>query len=103
MLPDLQDITLKTARLAMQTGGFLRGEVLKLRSTDIERKSFNNFVTYVDRESENRIVEQLGKILPGLGFIAEENPSLSAQEFTWVIQSLGMELRIISMVFQHIV
>jgi len=88
MIPNLQEITLKTARLAMQTGDFLRGEILKLKSSDIERKSFNNFVTYVDRESESRIVEQLAKILPGSGFIAEENPTLSAQEFTWVIDPL---------------
>jgi myo-inositol-1(or 4)-monophosphatase len=85
---DLQKITQQTCQLATGTGEFLRKEILKLRSSDVELKSFNNFVTYVDRESEARIVEQLGKILPGSGFIAEENPDLNKEELTWVIDPL---------------
>jgi len=88
MFPDLEDITLKTVQLATETGEFLRKEIMKLRSSDVEQKSFNNFVTYVDRESESRIVKQLSKILPGSGFIAEENPSLKKEEMTWVIDPL---------------
>ncbi len=85
---DLQHITRQTCKLAVETGGFLRQEIRKLRSSDIELKSFNNFVTYVDRESEAKIIEQLGKILPGSGFIAEESPGLSRAEYTWVIDPL---------------
>jgi myo-inositol-1(or 4)-monophosphatase len=85
---NLENITRQTCKLAVETGGFLKQEIIKLRSSDIELKSFNNFVTYVDRESESRIIEQLSRILPGSGFIAEESPGLCSAEFTWVIDPL---------------
>ncbi|MEI7491656.1 MAG: inositol monophosphatase family protein [Bacteroidota bacterium] len=85
---DLQQITLQTCSIAKETGEFLRNEIQKLKSSDIELKSFNNFVTYVDRESEARIMDRLSKILPGSGFIAEESPGLKTGELTWVIDPL---------------
>lgn len=85
---DLQHITQQTCKVAIETGEFLRNEILKLKSSDVELKSFNNFVTYADRESEARIISRLGKILPGSGFIAEESPGLSSCEYTWVIDPL---------------
>jgi myo-inositol-1(or 4)-monophosphatase len=85
---NLEDITRKTCSIATDTGGFLRNEIKKLISSDIELKSFNNFVTYVDRESEARIMDRLVKVLPGSGFIAEESPGLGTAEFTWVIDPL---------------
>jgi myo-inositol-1(or 4)-monophosphatase len=63
-------------------------EVTKLRSADIQSKGLHNYVTYVDQESERRIVERLSQILPGCGFIAEENPALMPDEHTWVIDPL---------------
>ena len=85
---NLQDITQQTCQTAIEAGEFLRNEIQKLRSSDIELKSFNNFVTYVDRESEARIMDRLGRILPGSGFIAEESPDLCSGELTWVIDPL---------------
>ncbi|MCX6285682.1 MAG: inositol monophosphatase family protein [Bacteroidetes bacterium] len=85
---NLQHITQQTCQVAIEAGEFLRNEIRKLKSSDIEMKSFNNFVTYVDRESETRIMEQLSKILPGSGFIAEESPDLTSSELTWVIDPL---------------
>jgi len=85
---DLQHITQQACKVAIETGEFLRDEIRKLKSSDIELKSFNNFVTYVDRESESRIMDRLRKILPGSGFIAEESPELRSSELTWVIDPL---------------
>ena len=85
---NLRHITQQTCQIAIDTGAFLRNEILKLKSSDIEMKSFNNFVTYVDRESEARIMDRLGKLLPGSGFIAEESPDLGIGELTWVIDPL---------------
>ena len=85
---DLQKITEKTCQVALEAGEFLRTENRKLSSADIEIKSFNNFVTYVDRESEAMIIDRLTAILPGSGFIAEEDPDLNQAEFTWVIDPL---------------
>ena len=85
---DLEQITNQTCKVATEAGEFLGKEIQKLRSSDIEQKSFNNFVTYVDRESEALIVDRLGKLLPGSGFIAEESPELRQSELTWVIDPL---------------
>jgi myo-inositol-1(or 4)-monophosphatase len=85
---NLEKLTLQTASIAKETGSFLRHEQAKLKTSDIEAKSFNNFVTHVDRESENRLMEQLSELIPGSGFIAEESPGLQTAEFTWIIDPL---------------
>ena len=88
MKRDLKRITEQVSELACETSNFIRNEVDRLRASDIEIKSVNNFVTYVDKKSEERLVEGLSKILPGSGFIAEENPMLETKELTWIIDPL---------------
>ncbi|MDP1622038.1 MAG: inositol monophosphatase family protein [Bacteroidales bacterium] len=85
---NLENLTYKVCDLASEVGEFLKLEVSKLNTTDIQSKGLHNYVTWVDKESERRIVEQLSKLLPGSGFIAEENPALKTGEFTWVIDPL---------------
>jgi myo-inositol-1(or 4)-monophosphatase len=85
---NLEKLTNQVCDLAIETGNFISNEVNRLKSSDIETKSSNNFVTYVDKQSEERLVEGLSIILPGSGFIAEENPSLQTQELTWIIDPL---------------
>jgi myo-inositol-1(or 4)-monophosphatase len=85
---DLQKLTQQVCNLAIETGSFIKNEVDRLNNSDIETKSDNNFVTYVDKQSEERIVNKLSEILPGSGFIAEENPLLQTKEFTWIIDPL---------------
>ena len=85
---NLEHITKQTCKIAIEAGEFLRDEIIKLRSSDVELKGFNNFVTYVDRASESLIMDRLTKLLPGSGFIAEESPELPSAEFTWVIDPL---------------
>jgi len=85
---NLRNLTQQTCNIAIEAGGFLKAEIQKLKSADIESKSFNNFVTYVDRQSEAKIIDGLKKLLPGSGFIAEESPGLGRSEFTWVIDPL---------------
>lgn len=88
MKRDLKKLTEQVCRLALETGNFISNEVNRLQSSDIETKSANNFVTYVDMQSEERLVEGLSLVLPGSGFIAEENPSLQTKELTWIIDPL---------------
>ena len=48
------------------------------------------YVSYVDKESERRLVEQLSALLPGAGFIAEEGSgSLTDEDYCWVIDPLN--------------
>lgn len=85
---NLEQITMKVCDLCQQTGEFLLEEVNKVRSTDVEEKSDKNYVTYVDKLSEVRLMEGLSKIVPGTGFIAEESPELEQGAMNWIIDPL---------------
>jgi myo-inositol-1(or 4)-monophosphatase len=85
---NLEKLTLDVCDLALEVGEFLKHEITKLKTTDIQSKGLHNYVTWVDKESERRIVDKLSKLLPGSGFIAEENPALEPAEFTWVVDPL---------------
>jgi myo-inositol-1(or 4)-monophosphatase len=82
-------ICLQVIECCKEVGGFILNEAVRLKSSDIETKSENNFVTWVDKESERRLVESLARIIPGCGFIAEEKTTADLMnEFTWVIDPL---------------
>jgi myo-inositol-1(or 4)-monophosphatase len=85
---NLEKLTSQVCNLAIETGNFINNEANRILTSDIETKSANNFVTYVDKQSEERLVEGLSLILPGSGFIAEENPLLQTKELTWIIDPL---------------
>ena len=75
--------------LVKSVGLYIKSESHKFSSSDIEEKGLHDLVSYVDKEAERRLVEELGKIIPGSGFIAEENPSLNRSEnFNWIIDPL---------------
>jgi len=85
---ELNKITEQVCELSKQTAEFIHKEVDKLRASDIETKSIHNFVTYVDKVSEERLVKGLSEIIPGTGFIAEESPELEMKKLNWVIDPL---------------
>jgi myo-inositol-1(or 4)-monophosphatase len=85
---ELKRITEQVCELSKQTAEFIHREVDKLRTSDIETKSIHNFVTYVDKASEERLVKGLSKIIPGTGFIAEESPEMETKEMNWIIDPL---------------
>jgi myo-inositol-1(or 4)-monophosphatase len=88
LFPNLETLTHDVCDLARDTGRFLLGSVAGLHDSDIQEKGLHNYVTWVDRESERRIMEKLTVLLPGCGFIAEESPGLMPSEFTWIIDPL---------------
>lgn len=85
---NLEKITNQVAELSLRAAGFLLEEVHKIRNSDIEIKGANNFVTYVDKKSEQMLMEGLSKIVPGTGFIAEESPELLTSQLNWIIDPL---------------
>lgn len=55
----------------------------------IETKGLHDLVSYVDKESEKRIIRQLSELLPESGFIAEEGTSdKHGERYNWVIDPL---------------
>jgi myo-inositol-1(or 4)-monophosphatase len=87
---ELKRIEAQVIALSEEVGQFIRNESQNFDKTRIEQKEgFNNLVSYVDKESEKRLVMDLSKILPGSGFIGEEGTSIkSTNEYTWVIDPL---------------
>jgi len=70
-------------------GEFIVGEREKFSSDQIEAKGKHNFVTYVDKGAEERLVEGLNMVLPRTGFIAEEGTASGTEsELNWVIDPL---------------
>lgn len=86
---NLEKITEQVRALAIETGAFLRNERKTFDRERVEEKSAHDYVSYVDKESEKRIVECLHAILPEAGFIAEEGSgSLTTEEYCWVVDPL---------------
>ena len=88
-ISDLEYLCTEVRQIARKAGAFLRDERQKFDRERVEEKSAHNYVSYVDKESERRLVEQLSALLPGAGFIAEEGSgSLTDEDYCWVIDPL---------------
>lgn len=85
----LEDVTLKVCEMTRAIGGFLSEEVAHMKGDDVQIKGLHNFVTYVDKTAEERIIDGLFKILPEAGVIAEESaPDRKDTGLNWVIDPL---------------
>ena len=84
---NLQKITSEVSALARLTGEFVRTAATDFSTENIEYKGLNDMVSYVDKETEIRLVEGLRKICPKAGFIAEEGTGelTENQTLAWII------------------
>lgn len=88
-MPNLQLLTQQVTEIAKKAGNFIKQNLNKINADNIETKSFNSYVTYVDKTAEKMIVESLSEILPEAGFIAEEGTSQKNGEiYNWIIDPL---------------
>ncbi len=86
---NLELITKQVVNLTKAVGIFIKQEVNKVNSSDIEEKGIHNLVTYVDKQSEKQLVKDLSVIFPEAGFIAEEDASLvKSDKHNWVVDPL---------------
>jgi len=85
----LRALCAEVCLIAKTIGEFIRQEADKFHHTQIETKSIHNFVTYVDKTAEERLVEKLQALLPEAGFIVEENTiDKKGREYQWVVDPL---------------
>jgi len=83
------EICQKTVEIARDTGAFIRQEREKIASESIVTKGKNDFVTYVDKAAEERIIKGLSLLIPESGFIAEEGTNTTKGEvYNWIIDPL---------------
>ncbi len=88
---NLSEIKNNVVDLCREVGDFIQTESKNFDKNRIELKGegFNNLVSYVDKESEKKIVKALTKILPGSGFLGEEGASADGtNDYRWIIDPL---------------
>lgn len=87
---DLQRLVSDVKRVAIATGCFLREERAKFDRSAVQEKGPHDYVSYVDKASEERLVAQLTALLPEAGFVTEEKTTqqYASEEYCWVIDPL---------------
>lgn len=74
--------------LSKTVGEFIRIEKQKFSTDKIEIKGLNDLVSYVDKISEQKIVNALSTIFSDAGFIVEENTRTDKKEYNWIVDPL---------------
>jgi myo-inositol-1(or 4)-monophosphatase len=85
----LEKLTFDVCTLARSIGEFLRSERKGFSQSRVKIKGLNNFVSDVDKNAEQQIVDSLRSMLPEAGFIAEEGTATCSNErYRWVVDPL---------------
>lgn len=95
---DLKIITEQVKALAIEVGAFIRQQREEFDVDRVVMKASHDYVSYVDKEAEARIVAGLKKIMPEAGFVTEEGTSVDSRderaimeagkEYCWVVDPL---------------
>lgn len=88
-MEDLKTLTESVCHIARRAGCFLKEERKGFRQEMVQEKRAHDYVSYVDKESEKRIVSALRELLPEAGFIVEEGSAVYSDEpYCWVVDPL---------------
>lgn len=71
-MAEYQQLLIPLVELVRSTGEFIREESSKFDRSQVEFKGVNDMVSYVDRTSEEKLVEGCLKLVPGSAVIGEE-------------------------------
>lgn len=86
---DLERLTAEVCRVATTAGHFLKEERKNFNRECVIEKTTHDYVSYVDKESERRLIAELSVLLPEAGYIAEEGSATYTNEpYCWVIDPL---------------
>lgn len=75
-------------RAAEPVAKWMRQEFLHFDRQHIEEKASHDLVSYVDRESEQKLIDTLLPLMPGSAVLAEESGKSGSAEWMWVIDPL---------------
>lgn len=82
-----EEMCKKVIKIAQNAENFISSQ--RIIASDIEEKSKNSLVTFVDKQTEKIIVDALSNLLPEAGFITEEGTSKKkGEKFNWIIDPL---------------
>jgi myo-inositol-1(or 4)-monophosphatase len=86
---ELEKLCNSTISIVKNVGAYIRQEREQFTAEDIVSKGLHNFVTHVDKESEQKLINELGSLLPDSGFIGEEGVAdKKAPVYNWIIDPL---------------
>jgi myo-inositol-1(or 4)-monophosphatase len=86
---DYQKITHQVVEVAQKAAEYIELESVRFEKVHIEYKGRNNLVSYVDKEVERMVVQGLENIIPGAGFLTEEETIKNEhKDFLWIIDPL---------------
>ena len=86
---ELEKLSRRVTEVAEEAAAFVRSQVGKVGTSEIEAKERNSLVSYVDKTAERMLVEALTPLVPDPGFVTEEDTvANSRNEYTWVIDPL---------------
>ena len=76
--------------VAVSSGAFLREQRAAFDCSAVQEKGPHDYVSYVDKASEEWLVKALSALLPEAGFITEEKTTgqYAGEEYCWVIDPL---------------
>ena len=86
---DLKQLCQHVTIVARNAGSFIKQESATFDRSKIELKGFNDLVSYVDKQAETQLVNDLRKLLPEAGFITEEDTATErGEKYNWIIDPL---------------
>ena len=88
-MQNLETLTRLVCDIAREAGSYIKKERAGFSADKVERKHAHDYVSYVDKNSEQMIVAALRKLLPEAGFITEEGSAGHTDEqYVWVVDPL---------------
>jgi len=88
-MQNLETITRLVCNIAREAGSYIKKERASFSVDKVERKHAHDYVSYVDKGSEQMIVKALRELLPEAGFITEEGLATHTDEqMLWVVDPL---------------
>lgn len=101
---DIKEVGEASKVLIEKVGRFIAEQRLSFSSDAIESKGLHDLVSFVDKQAEEKLVEGLSNIIPGSGFIAEENTAThNNEEYLWIVDPLDGTTNFIHNVRPHAV
>src|SRR4051812_33834659 len=72
-------------KAARRAGGIINRATRNLDIVSVTQKAVNDFVSEVDRESEQAIIRMLLDTYPSHSILAEESGASGSSEYQWII------------------
>ena len=86
---NLKKLTEDVIVITKNAGNYLKKQRQDFRPEEVIEKGKFDFVSYIDKNTEIMVIEQLSKVLPSAGYITEEGQGeYKEEEYCWIIDPL---------------